>query len=178
MPRNVEIKARVPDLEPLRRAVQALAPDPPQRIHQRDTFFHVPDGRLKLRELGDGTGELIFYERPDQTGPKLSAYLRSGCRDPKATIEVLGAALGERGVVEKHREVFLVGATRVHLDEVRGLGTFLELEVVLRDDETAEQGRRTAAELLRALDVPDAALQSGAYIDLLEARGRCPATGS
>ena len=177
MARNVEIKARAVDLDRMRRDLAALAPDPPLTVRQRDTFFYVPDGRLKLREQDDGTAELIFYERLDQTGPKLSAFLRSPCSDARATAGVLAAALGERGVVEKRREIYRVDATRVHLDEVRGLGTYLELEVVLRHDQPVEEGRRVAAELLEALRVPEAALVSGAYIDLLET-GAAVAAGS
>jgi predicted adenylyl cyclase CyaB len=73
-----------------------------------------------------------------------------------------------RGVVVKRREVIIVGRTRIHLDEVRHLGSFLELEVVLRDDEPAEAGEREARRLLETLGIATSSLISGAYIDLLE----------
>jgi len=125
-------------------------------------------GRLKLREFADGTGELIFYERPDQPGPKLSQYDRSPCPDALAVLRALSAALGVRGVVKKRRHVVLVGNTRIHLDEVEGLGSFVELEVVLRDSDSVSAGERTVADLLRALGIPVSSLISGAYLDLLE----------
>ena len=129
MARNVEIKARIADPASLRARVTALATAPPAVLSQTDTFFVVPRGRLKLRELGDGAGQLIFYERPDRPGPKTSSYTRVACADPRALAAMLGAALGVRGVVHKRRELFLAGRTRIHLDDVRGLGHFLELEV-------------------------------------------------
>jgi predicted adenylyl cyclase CyaB len=171
MARNVEIKARVVDLPRLRDRVAALAASPPQALEQTDTFFPVPGGRLKLRRGGDGTGELILYQRPDHRGPKVSAYFRMECRDPVDLGSILSRCLGALGVVEKRREVFLVGRARIHLDEVRGLGAFLEIEVMLAEGEPAAHGEREARALLAVLEVPDAALEARAYIDLLEARG-------
>lgn len=170
MARNVEIKARVADLPRLRARLAALAAAPPQALEQTDTFFPVPGGRLKLRRERDRAGELILYQRPDRPGPKVSAYLRMHCPDPAHLGAILGRRLGERGVVEKRRELFLVGRARVHLDEVRDLGAYVEIEVVLAAGEPAAQGEREARALLAALEVPDSALEARAYIDLLEAR--------
>ncbi len=172
MARNVEIKARVGDPVALRARVAPRATAPAAVLQQTDTFFVVPSGRLKLRDFGDGSGELIFYERPDRPGPKESSYSRAACADPAALGAVLGRALGVRGVVEKRREVFLLGRTRVHLDDVRGLGRFMEIEVVLEAGEAAAAGERVAQALLAELQIPAAALLAPAYIDLLEAAGR------
>lgn len=169
--RNVEIKARVADPAALRVRVAALATAAPVVIGQRDTFFAVPRGRLKLRRFDDGSGRLIFYERDDTTGPKTSFYSISTCPDAREIEAVLTRALGVRGIVEKRRELFMIGRTRVHLDEVRGLGHFLELEVVLSDGEPATDGEREAHDLLAKLAVPASALLAPAYIDLLERAG-------
>ena len=168
--RNVEIKARVADPAALRGRVAARAAAPPLLISQRDTFFTVARGRLKLRRFADGRGELIFYERDDTTGPKTSTYSKSPCPDAAGMEALLAHALGVRGVVDKRRELFMVGRTRVHLDEVRDLGHFLELEVVLRGGEPATEGEREAHALLTALAISPDALLAPAYIDLLEAR--------
>jgi adenylate cyclase len=174
--RNVEIKARVADPAALRARVAALATAPPVWIGQRDTFFAVPRGRLKLRRFDDGTGRLIFYERDDTTGPKTSFYSMSTCPDAREMEAVLTRALGVRGIVEKRRELFMIGRTRVHLDDVRGLGHFLELEVVLREGEPAADGDREAHDLMVKLGVPAAALVAPAYIDLLDMAEHVPAT--
>lgn len=166
--RNVEIKARVADPAALRARVASLATAPPVILGQRDTFFTVARGRLKLRRFDDGSGELIFYERDDTTGPKTSTYSKSPCPDATGMEALLARTLGVRGVVEKRRELFMIGRTRVHLDDVRGLGHFVELEVVLGASEPAADGEREARALLATLGVPAAALLAPAYIDLLE----------
>ena len=168
MARNVEIKARVTDVAALQSSVAGLADSGPSFIAQDDTFFHCAHGRLKLREFGDGSAELIAYERPDTAGPKVSTYLRSPVADPARLRDALAAACGLRGRVRKQRTLYLVGPTRVHLDVVEGLGHFVELEVVLRAEQTPAQGMAVAEGLLAALKIGPAQLVAQAYVDLLE----------
>ena len=168
MPRNVEIKARVADPDALAAAALALADGPPTHIRQHDTFYRAPTGRLKLRDFGDGRGELIAYDRPDQSGPKTSRYVIAPTDVPAALHEALTAALGVRGVVAKERTLLMRGRTRIHLDAVADLGHFMELEVVLADDESEAAGLAEAEELMTALGVGPDALVRAAYIDLLE----------
>ena len=165
---NIEIKARVNDLSQFRRRVEELSDAPCEVILQEDTFFHTPKGRLKLRVLAPDRGELIYYERADTAGPKPSKYRIATSTGPASLKAVLSAALGIRGVVRKRRLLYKVGNTRVHVDDVDGLGAFLELEVVLDAGQTAEEGRTVAEELLRKLGIEEGALVEGAYIDLLE----------
>lgn len=176
MASNIEIKARLSPARAKRIREQALTRSslPPEVLYQTDTFYRVPSGRLKLRELKDGTAELIAYERPNRAGPKQSLYVRSPCTDPKSLHEVLARSVGIRGVVEKHRQVIHVGQTRVHLDEVAGLGSFLELEVVLRENQSPEEGEAIAAELMTVFGIASESLIEGAYIDLVEAGSEAP----
>ena len=116
MARNIEVKASAHSLDAVRIRVAAFTTVPSEILHQTDTFFAVPHGRLKVREFSDGTGELISYERPNQLGPKESVYVRLRCENAKALSATLGRALPIRGTVAKRREVFLVGPTRVHGD--------------------------------------------------------------
>jgi adenylate cyclase len=167
MARNVEIKARVRDPESLHRRAGALSDTPPEVFVQEDTFFDAPRGRLKLRVLGPREGQLIAYQRADRHGPKVSTYFISLTDDPEALKAVLSASLGVRGVVRKRRTLFLVGRTRVHLDEVEGLGAFMELEVVLSPGQSAQDGEAEAKRLMGALGVEETDLIEGAYIDLL-----------
>jgi predicted adenylyl cyclase CyaB len=169
--RNVEIKARIPDFAAARDLVAGLADRGPQSLAQADTFFRVPSGRLKLRELSDRPSELIYYRRPDTPGPVASEWTRIPVPDGPALRELLAAALGVRGQVSKRRLVYWVGRTRVHLDEVRDLGAFLELEVVLDEGEPVGAGVHEAHRLLALLEVPADALVPEAYIDLLEQQG-------
>lgn len=171
MARNIEIKAVLHDRVTALARAAALSGDQGVPLHQDDTFFRCPDGRLKLRCAADGA-ELIGYRRADTTGPKLSAYWRSPVPEPDSLREALAQTLGVVGRVRKQRRLFLVGRTRIHIDQVEGLGDFLELEVVLRDDEPLADGEREAEQLLQALQVPASARLAGAYLDLLAARAR------
>ncbi len=168
MPRNIEIKARVEDLDALTVKVAAIADQGPIEIMQDDTFFACDTGRLKLRTFSQGEGELIFYRRNNEQGPKQSFYVRSPTSAPETMREALSLAYGQTGHVHKHRTLFMVGRTRVHLDRVSGLGDFLELEVVLDEHEHFEAGVREAHELMEQLFVQPSQLIEGAYVDLLD----------
>lgn len=168
MPRNVEIKARVRDLGTVRRRAEALADAPAVVLEQEDTFFTTPEGRLKLRVFPDGEGELIAYRRPDVTGPKTSEYFIYRTPRSRELAAVLEKALGMRGVVRKRRLLYLVGPTRIHLDDVEGLGVFLELEVVLAEGQAEAEGEAIARRLLADLGLRDEDRVAEAYIDLLE----------
>ncbi len=166
MARNIEIKARVEDMERTSRLVAGAADRGPQTLVQTDTFFVVDRGRLKLREFADSDAELIYYLRPDTTGPKESKYQREQVSNPTAMRELFAERLGTIGTVRKERTVYWVGRTRIHLDEVQKLGNFLELEVVLKEQEPVEAGVREAERLMELFEIDEASLVSDAYIDL------------
>lgn len=170
MPTNVEIKARVQDEIRFRLAAEAVSDTPCQVIPQEDVFFITPRGRLKLRILGEMHGQLIYYERPDSDAPKRSDYFIHTTDRPAELQDVLAKALGVRGTVRKTRSLYLVGNTRIHLDQVEGLGTFMELEVMLADGQSVTEGEKTAAELMARLGVAEQDLIRGAYMDLLEGK--------
>ena len=168
MPTNIEIKARVRDFVDLKRRAEALSDSPVEVIPQEDIFFVTSKGRLKLRLLAPDRAQLVYYERPDRDGPKRSDYFIFNTSDPENLKTALSLALGIRGVVRKTRYLYLVGQTRVHLDDVVGLGQFMELEVVLRDDQSDDEGQAIANDLMKKLGIDPADLIKGAYMDLLE----------
>ncbi|KAK0407028.1 hypothetical protein QR680_018958 [Steinernema hermaphroditum] len=174
MPRNVEIKAKVVDLPVLMAHLKALEgkTEAPVILRQNDTFFKSFNGRLKLRELLDAEGkceraELIFYNRPDIDGPKISDFVRTQVGDVEGTKAALTAALTVVGQVKKTRTLVMYGQTRIHIDEVEGLGNYMELEVCLRDDQSLEDGEKIATEIMTLLAISAEALVSGAYMDAL-----------
>ena len=168
MPTNIEIKARVRDFSELKRRAQAISDLPLEVIPQEDTFFVTPKGRLKLRVLAPDRAQLVYYERPDQDGPKRSDYFIFNTNDPENLKTALRLALGVRGVVKKTRYLYMVGQTRIHLDNVDGLGQFMELEVVLRDGQSDAAGQAIADDLMKQLGIEPSDLIEGAYMDLLE----------
>jgi homotetrameric cytidine deaminase len=159
--RNLEIKAR--DADPARSLELALALGAEDRgeIAQRDTYFAGARGRLKLREQTPGEAELIEYRRPDEEGPRESSYRVVPVADPDALKAALDAALGTLVVVEKRRRLLLAGSVRIHLDEVEGLGSFVELEAVGESDSGAVDRLRGE------LEIGVNALVAGSYSDLL-----------
>ena len=167
MARNVEIKARIGSVDAVLPRARALADGDAVAIDQDDTFYAVPNGRLKLRRFGDGGAELIHYFRADTVDAKASDYVRVPATDPDALDAALTRACGTIGRVLKRRLLLLAGPTRIHLDRVERLGDFIELEVVLGDGETDADGIAVADDLMRALGLADAPRVAGAYRDLL-----------
>ena len=168
MPSNIEIKAYVRNFDEMLLRAAALSDTPVDVIPQEDIFFIAPQGRLKLRIFSMNRGQLIYYTRPDQEGPKRSDYYVSPTADPEGLKHVLERAYGIRGVVKKTRYLYIVGQTRVHLDDVQGLGRFVELEVVLREGQSDAEGQAIAEGLMAGLGVERSDLLEGAYMDLLE----------
>ena len=168
MPRNIEIKARISSVESLLPRARALADGEPVTIDQDDSFFNVPQGRLKLRQFADGSAELIHYHRADSPDTKASDYVRVPVPDPAALREALARACGLLGRVQKQRLLLMAGPTRIHLDRVAGLGDFMELEVVLADGQSDAEGAAIAEALMDALGLADAHRLAGSYLDLMQ----------
>jgi len=169
MPRNIEIKARIDAIETLLPQARTLADGDAEPIEQDDTFFIVAEGRLKLREFADGSAELIHYHRGDGCEARPSDYVRVPVPDAAALREALARACGVLGRVRKRRLLLHLGQTRLHLDRVEGLGDFVELEVVLRDGQSDDEGRAIAEGWMQRLGLQHAPRLGGAYMDLLRA---------
>ncbi len=168
MPVNIEIKAHTNDFDGLRNKAEQLSDTPCQVIPQEDIFFNCPRGRIKLRQLSAQHGQLVYYERQDMSGPKHSDYHIFETTDPAGLKWILSQAYGVRGVIKKVRFLYMVGQTRIHLDEVEGLGQFVELEVVLRPEQSDADGQAIAEALMSKLDIEDQDLIASAYLDLIE----------
>ena len=124
---NVEFKARIDDLDGVRSKLRTLKPRELGVDHQCDVYFEVPNGRLKLRE-GGIEQSLIFYKRSNQAATRESHVVYATVDNPTELRRVLEAALPVAGIVEKDREIYYVGETKIHLDRLTGHGFFLEVE--------------------------------------------------
>lgn len=175
MPSNIEIKARLRDREAAEAVANRLHASGPEVIHQEDTFFRCDSARLKLRSFGLDHGELIRYKRADTSGPRISEYTIAPTSDPRALLAILRDTLGQIGTVKKRRTLYLLGQTRVHLDEVEGLGNFVELEVVLQTGQSEAEGRTIAQGLLKEFAIDPDDLIERSYFELLS--GSLVATG-
>jgi adenylate cyclase class IV len=165
--RNLELKTRHADLAAARQAVLHLGARAVTIEEQTDTYFRVPHGRLKLREVADRPAVLIWYERPDSSLARLSAYYLVPVSEPSLLKQALTAALGARGKVCKRREILLWHNVRIHLDQVDGLGTFVEFEAVLGGGDDEPTATAQLEELSKALAIQQANLVATSYADLL-----------
>lgn len=138
-------------------------------LTQRDTYFEVPRGRLKLREEPDAVATLIAYERPDLAGNRESRYRLVAVPRPADLRDALETTLGIAVVVSKTRRLFIHEGVRIHLDRVEGLGDFIEFEGVAADDEDPAGFTALLASLRASLGIRDEDLQRGSYSDLLRA---------
>jgi homotetrameric cytidine deaminase len=165
---NVELKARDPDPDATVARCVALGAEDRGTMEQRDTYFAARHGRLKLREITDDGSELIAYRRPDAHEPEESSYIRADAGDDHGLREALAIALGTTVVVSKRRRLFIWENVRIHLDDVEGLGTFLELEaVVAPDGSDLDDARAKVGRLRSELAITDDSLIAAGYSDLL-----------
>lgn len=124
---NVEIKARCSNPEFARNYLLSHDADFKGTDEQTDTYFNVTNGRLKLRE-GNIENNLIFYERHNQSGPKNSKFNLVKVEDAQGLKDVLTKSNGVKAIVKKIREIYYIRNVKFHIDEVPGLGSFIEIE--------------------------------------------------
>ena len=171
--RNIELKARCPDLNGAREAARSIGARECGVLVQTDTYFHVPHGRLKLREIQGRSAELIWYSRPDSIQLRASDYIISPIADPTSLLGALSSAFGVRGRVCKRRELWLLSNVRIHLDDVRDLGTFVEYEAVIDHPADESSSRDLLDRLKLAMKIQSHDLIGGSYLDLArEIQGR------
>jgi homotetrameric cytidine deaminase len=165
--RNVELKARDPDPERTLRLALALGAEDRGDVDQRDTYFAVRRGRLKLREERPGGAWLVGYARADAADARTSAYRLVEVPDPEGLRAALDEALGVRAVVVKRRRLLLWEGVRIHLDEVEGLGRFVELEALADEGSDLAREHALVARLRTELGLADEDLVAGSYADLV-----------
>jgi homotetrameric cytidine deaminase len=169
--RNVELKAR--DAEPAATLAAALALGATDHgvLRQRDTYFAARSGRLKLREQEPGGAQLVAYERADAARARQSTYRLVDVPDPAALSAALDAALGVVVVVDKERRLLIDDGVRIHLDDVCGLGAWIELEAVAAPGSDLTTEHAKVARLRGTLGLAEDRVVAEGYAALLLARG-------
>ena len=169
--RNVELKARYPDLQAGHDTALRIGAVDTDSLEQVDTYFHAADGRLKLREINSRveglSAELIWYARPDRVAARTSQFHVVPVPRPAAILEALDAGLGIQVVVRKTRHLYLLDNVRIHLDEVDRLGSFLEFEAVLDQGQEEATGYAQLEKLQREFGIAVEAIIGASYSDLL-----------
>ena len=167
MPINLELKARYASADEARARAAACGASPGGVLLQQDTYFRVPRGRLKLRETRGERGELIYYERPEETAERWSRFTREWLGDGAGAGRVLAEALGVLATVRKRRELYLFRDARIHIDEVEELGTFVEFEVTGGENSAT---LATMKELRSAFGIVESAVIKVSYSDMILAK--------
>jgi predicted adenylyl cyclase CyaB len=166
---NIEIKVPLPERPAVERRLEELGAQRQWARRQRDTFFEVVSGWLKLREAEGAGPELIAYQRSTaETGPRPSEYEIAALPDAELWKRLLGRVLPQEVVVAKERTLWLYRHTRIHLDRVDDLGDYLELETVAREIDLAE-AREESDHVIEALHLDRSTFLARPYRDLLQA---------
>jgi adenylate cyclase, class 2 len=166
-PKNlVELKARYEDpgkARALLHGAESLG-----TFRQTDTYFALGDRRLKVRSIvGRPDGQIIYYERPDKGGVKESRVLLAHLEDVGTVLEILRHSFPVLAEVRKTREIYLLQGVQVHLDDVQGLGRFIEFEKVLASEAARPQAREQLDSLRRYFQISDEDLMASSYSDLV-----------
>lgn len=164
---NIEIKARTANADRIRQYLLNRGADFKGIDHQTDTYFDVPNGRLKLRQ-GNIENNLIWYQRTNQPGPKQSDCLLTAVADVNTLKQTLTNALGIKVAVVKKREIYFIGNVKFHIDELEGLGTFIEVEASNKTEDLPVEKLQEQCEYYRkAFEIQDEDLLQYSYSDML-----------
>ena len=164
---NIEIKAKCDDPTFIRDYLVKNGADYKGKDEQTDTYFNVTNGRLKLRE-GNIENNLIFYERENKAGPKNSHFNLVKIENAKGLKEVLVRSIGVKVTVKKKREIFYIRNVKFHIDEVPGLGSFIEIEAGnVIDDLLEEQLSKQCNFYLNEFGIKSEDLIEESYSDML-----------
>ncbi|NOT52579.1 MAG: class IV adenylate cyclase [Chitinophagaceae bacterium] len=164
---NVEIKARCDDPLFIRNYLLSNGAEFKGVDEQTDTYFNVSNGRLKLRE-GKIENNLIYYERTNQAGPKNSQFNLIKVEDAAGLKDVLEKSIGVKVVVKKKREIYYIKNVKFHIDEVPGLGSFVEIEAGnMLADLSQEQLKQQCDFYLKEFGINENDLIEVSYSDML-----------
>ncbi|EQC52619.1 class IV adenylate cyclase [Bacteriovorax sp. DB6_IX] len=167
---NVEIKASYNDHQKALKIAQELDTEYVGTLHQIDTYYNTKHGRIKLREINGESAQLIPYYKEYSKGPMKSSYALLPVDEPEELKEILNKTLGLLSIVDKVREVYLLDNIRIHIDKVKGLGSFIEFEAVYKGEEKREGEVEKLRVLMEKFQIEQEQLKDRSYIDyLLEA---------
>ena len=166
--KNIEIKLAADNFRKINPLLKNLGAKHEGTLEQVDTYFVVPRGRLKLRAINNSTYQLIFYSRPDKEKSKLSDYhiVEFSKEQYLLLLDMLKLAYGITVIVKKKRILWIYKNTRIHLDKVDSLGSFIELETVINTISLSD-GKKEHADVIRLFRLGDYKKVNNSYSDLL-----------
>ncbi|MCB0281685.1 MAG: class IV adenylate cyclase [Calditrichae bacterium] len=168
MGKNIEIKAECTDPEKVESIIIEKGWKSGGVENQKDTFFNVPNGRLKLRETNENQAVLIPYFRPDMNTLRDSEYVLLKTDETRQALSILKKMFGIRWIVSKKRKIYFYDNIRIHLDEVDSLGSFIEFEGVISDDKMYNETQEKLEWLIELFEIAQEQIFKEAYVDMLE----------
>ena len=170
--KNLEIKVRCQDVLHAHRAASSLGIEKQWTVIQKDTYFQVPRGKLKLREADGFSAELIAYSRPQENEGKISHYDIIRTDRPQEMTALLSKALPVELIVEKERSLYLWENVRIHIDLVKGLGAFIEFEAPINEPVDEQAARHKLDHLIQTFNIHDQDLIAVGYFELLKSANK------
>ncbi|RPI15729.1 MAG: CYTH domain-containing protein [Ignavibacteriae bacterium] len=168
MAENIEIKAILREPAAVEENIKQFTGNELSAVlHQTDTFYRNPFGRIKIREINNDSTEVIFYNRSNSAEVRKCRYYRFNLLFPKFTKGFFRTFFGVRGIVVKERRLYFYDNTRIHIDTVKNLGSFIEFEYVVDEAHPQKNGYPVVKELMRQLNIKDNDILSVSYIDML-----------
>lgn len=168
MPLNLEIKVPIKSLSSIKKSLDEIDAEFAGVLHQTDIYYKIKKGLLKLR-IENGKNQLIQYFRDEKSKDRWSDYriLEISSDDARKFLTELFIT---EVTVKKERKLYWYKNTRIHLDKVKGLGLFLELETKLTN------GKKDASErfnfLLKHLQIDEKKQIRKSYRNLLIKRNK------
>lgn len=164
MNKNYEIKCELTDRKTIAHIIYSVKGYSHSVEKQTDVYYKADSGRLKLRIINDRLGNLIFYDRGEKTGMKISKYIISQTKDHKELNSILRKQFKVLVIVNKKRDIYIHNNIRVHIDTVKGLGRFLEIEIIY---ENLSKAKEQMKGLISKFQLNENKFIKGSYSDLL-----------
>ncbi len=165
--KNIESKFFIKDFGVIKKSLNKNGAKYVEKLSQLDTYYYCKTGRLKIREINNHSYELIFYQRPNKKGPKISNFqiISLKINQTKAIKNLLQESIGIKKIIKKIRYLWIYKNTRVHLDTVFGLGKFIELETVVQNI-SLKEAEIEHAEIIKILSLSKAKRLSKSYCEI------------
>ena len=164
MKKNYEIKCELSDRKTVELIINSVKGYSHSVEKQTDIYYKADTGRLKLRIINDTEGSLIFYDRGEKTGKRISKYIISKTKDHKELDSILRKQFKVLVIVNKKRDIYIHKNIRVHIDTIKGLGRFLEIEIIY---ENLSKAKEQMKELISKFQLNENKFIKGSYSDLL-----------
>jgi adenylate cyclase, class 2 len=165
MPKNLEVKARIQNVSEAIKVAHSISATYAGELLQTDTYFHVVKGRLKLREIDNTNSELIYYNRSEEMSDRISNFDIFPCQYSNQLKLMLEKGLGIKAIVQKKRKLFMYQNTRIHIDDVRHLGMFIEIESPV--ESSIEPAKKIVDFLVKKFSIDESQVILNSYLDLV-----------